>query len=419
MNEKEEEYLKPIKILSEFNYKVGILGAQISAINNDIYSPVLRSIADGLLNEFKSFSPVANLLPKLDASIHSSIATFTREANLAISNLTNAANVMNLASVISEKPLSWLNRVDSINSLSPDTGLTQSIAQSASAMATVVKSAKALEITNPIIDQRMISILGIESNFSKLSATSILAESSLSSFKWNDLGNQIGIDQTARAKIDDSFTAFSKSYSELFKSIQVVPQSVIDFNPSIIRRTPIEYYTGAELCHTISVPERLMVDREPIPKKILVDNKYGLENELPKIDPELVKLWAGANQSLASNNPDKIRHFSISFRELLTQVLHRLSPDEEVKKWTSNPHHYKEGRPTREARLLYISRDINLGSFHNFVQKDVTATLEFIKLFQEGTHEVVPCFTERQLVALKAKAESTLNFLIEIGLREA
>ena len=68
---------------------------------------------------------------------------------------------------------------------------------------------------------------------------------------------------------------------------------------------------------------------------------------------------------------------------------------------------------------MYICRDINIGPFQKFVQKDVAATIEFINLFQEGTHKVTSSFTEQQLLALKAKTESTLTFLMEIGLTDA
>lgn len=421
MKEKEEEYLKPIGILSDFNSRTGILATQISALNSSIYSSGLASIANSLANEYKAFSPIADLLPKLDTSIYSSVTAIARDANLAISSLTKNENVLGLAPIVSSKPLSWLNGIDSIHSLSPISGISQTIAQSANAVVSAmrIESVDAMRIASPLIDQFKISALGIESNFSRLSATSILAESALSAFKWNELGAQIGIDQTAKLRLSDSFVAVSESYSNLFKSIQIVPQSIIDYNPSVIRRTPIEYYTGAELCRIISIPDKPAVEKELFSNQIQIENRRALERNLPRIDSSLFRLWDGANQALTSDNPDRVRHFSTSVRELMTNVLHHLSPDDEVKKWSSNPSFYKDGRPTREARLMYICRDINIGPFQKFVQKDVAATIEFINLFHEGTHRVTSSFTEQQLLALKAKTESTLTFLMEIGLTDA
>jgi hypothetical protein len=46
------------------------------------------------------------------------------------------------------------------------------------------------------------------------------------------------------------------------------------------------------------------------------------------------------------------------FGELFTHILHGLSPDAEVRKWSTEPAHYHNGRrPTRRAWLLYICRE--------------------------------------------------------------
>lgn len=420
MKRTEEEYLRPINILSDFNSRMGVLATQISAQTDAIYSPALGSLADGLLNEYKSFSPITDLLPKIDFSIGSSLTGIAREANLAISSLTNNENVLALGCLVSERPHSWLNGIDSIHLLSPISGIAQTIAQSAGAVTSGlrIESTEAFRISSAFIDQVKVSTLGIESNFSKLSATSILAECSLSGFKWNELGAQIGIDQSTQLRLGESIRAVSESYSELFKSIQAAPLSIINYTPSVIRQPPIEYYNGAELCRLISIPDQPLPEREFFSNKIMIDNKLALERNLPIIGSDLVQLWDGANQALASNNPDRVRHFSSSVRELMTNVLHKLSPDDDVKKWSSDPSFYKDGRPTREARLMYICRDINAGPFKTFVKKDVVATIEFINLFHEGTHKIKAAFTENQLLALKAKAESTLNFWLGIGWRD-
>ena len=48
------------------------------------------------------------------------------------------------------------------------------------------------------------------------------------------------------------------------------------------------------------------------------------------------------------------------------------------------------------------------------MEKDIQATIEFIAIFQDGTHSIESGFTPAQLVALKSKAEATLKFLLEI-----
>ena len=49
-----------------------------------------------------------------------------------------------------------------------------------------------------------------------------------------------------------------------------------------------------------------------------------------------------------------------------------------------------------------------------FVEKDIHATIEFIDIFQDGTHSIESGITPQQLIAIKSKAETTLKFLLEI-----
>lgn len=133
-----------------------------------------------------------------------------------------------------------------------------------------------------------------------------------------------------------------------------------------------------------------------------------------EFNSELIIPLNGARKSLRSNNPDRIRHFAISLRELFTRVLHSLAPDEKVGEWSQDPNHYHKGRPTRRARLLFACREINQDPFSNFIEKDIDAVIAFLKLFQKGTHEAKSNFTDAQLTALQNRAESTLRFLLEI-----
>ncbi|OKH42917.1 hypothetical protein NIES2101_31895 [Calothrix sp. HK-06] len=130
---------------------------------------------------------------------------------------------------------------------------------------------------------------------------------------------------------------------------------------------------------------------------------------------DLVRMWQGANAVLNStNNPDYVRHFGTSLRELLTQVIQRLSPDKEIKKWTEDKNHFHNGSPTRKARLLYISRSINHNNFSDFLEEDVDSTLELISSFNRATHAPTPPFSHTQLLTMQARLRAIVNFLIEI-----
>ena len=86
-----------------------------------------------------------------------------------------------------------------------------------------------------------------------------------------------------------------------------------------------------------------------------------------------------------SRNPDRARHVTTSVRELFSQVLHGLAPDEEVRAWSSNEQHFQNRRPTRRARLLYICRHINSDPLTRFVEDDVQAALSFVEALNADT----------------------------------
>lgn len=135
---------------------------------------------------------------------------------------------------------------------------------------------------------------------------------------------------------------------------------------------------------------------------------------LRTVNPELVDLWRGAKAAIQSDNPDRARHVIVSLRELTMHVLHTLASDDDVRKWTSEDKHYHQGRPTREARLLFLCNPVNVDSFTDFIVEDVRSHIAFIRVLNGATHRMVLSLTDVQLSALVAKAEGLIRFLISI-----
>jgi hypothetical protein len=127
-------------------------------------------------------------------------------------------------------------------------------------------------------------------------------------------------------------------------------------------------------------------------------------------------LWSGANAAVKSQNPDKARHALVSARELATQVLHLLAPDQAVHHWSQSKDFYDEkGRPTRRARLFYTCRNVNSEPLKDFVEKDISSVLALFDVFQTGTHGIDSNFSDKQLKMIFRRAESALCSLIEIS----
>jgi Predicted pPIWI-associating nuclease len=156
-------------------------------------------------------------------------------------------------------------------------------------------------------------------------------------------------------------------------------------------------------------------ERQETTKGVRRETEDRLNYLLAELNQELLTLLKGAQQTLESENPDRVRHFSASLRELFTNILHLLAPDDEVKGWSTEPTYYERGRPTRKARLFYICRLLNHDPFSTFVEKDIDTMLVFLQLFQQGTHEAASKYSDYQLRIMLTKMESTLRFLLEIS----
>ena len=171
---------------------------------------------------------------------------------------------------------------------------------------------------------------------------------------------------------------------------------------------------GSSLLEIISNNESERYDREinTFEYEIRQDTEKSLNDLFHRFNPKLKPLLHGAREAIYSTNPDKERHILVSLREMITHILHGISPDKEVKKWTSAPEHYHNNRPTRKARILYVCRNINFGPFEDFMHYDVESTIKFIELLNNGTHRVEPSLTEEQLESLIVRAESMAEFLL-------
>ena len=256
--------------------------------------------------------------------------------------------------------------------------------------------------------------LTLYSHFDNIAQASLLAQKRLLNFPGENLERRIFYKSHEFPVALDSFSTFTQSYESLIQSFNNEKFNIVDFPPFVSRLPPVEILTSSDLLYSISRDETedYVDEADDLEIEIREDIESSLEELLGYINPEIIRLWQGAKEAVSSTNPDKKRHVVVSLREMLTHILHGIAPDSEVSKWTTNPIHYYEGRPTRKARLLYICRDINHGSFEQFVSKDVEAHIKFIRLFQRGTHEIDINFTEQQLRTLVVRTEALSRFLL-------
>jgi hypothetical protein len=216
---------------------------------------------------------------------------------------------------------------------------------------------------------------------------------------------------------------FRLSYSNLFVSQSLL--SLPSRKEQLYDLSANEYFNNEGLLGAVVEPEvadnvqttldeGLLAERRRVQNQIQTSTHEALATMLRDLDPGYVEMWNGSIQAFKSDNPDRYRHAVVSLRELFTQVLHRLAPDEAVKKWAT-PDMYHQGKLTRKARLLYICRHIKDDKLAKFVQKDIDAVLELADFLNGRTHEIAPRMDEITFKALVLRLEGTIRYLLELS----
>lgn len=258
----------------------------------------------------------------------------------------------------------------------------------------------------------------LTSHLSQITQTSALAQSTLANIELAKIGGAFHIADDIKASFTNQFADFSTSYKNLFKSFEVSETSLFRLPPSISELPTIEFFNGVDLLETTVEEENqdeFEEERIIVREEIRESAKDSVIIQLEEINEDWIAMLEGARQAFNSTNPDKTRHCITSLRELVREIMQYLSPDNEIKGWSKSPDDFYNNRPTRKARLRYITRNINHGAFTKFVEKDIEAILAAIDIFQAGTHVANSKLTDAQIAALITRVESTILFLFSIA----
>ena len=241
----------------------------------------------------------------------------------------------------------------------------------------------------------------------------------MSQIDFGAISNRFNIEMSVISALEGSIDHTTESYGRLANSLRDI--SDITQLPAFVLpgATREIYNTGITL---VSLSPSDKKDEDDTEKEIQLFAEAEFETPscidlLQQVDPELVRLYIGANQALSSNNADRARHILSSLRELCNHVLWRLAPGDLVSAWIVRNKMKKEliheGRPTRRARILYICREIDNEPLSEFLTYDTKAFVKLIKLFNR-VHELKPGLTDEQLRAIFHKTESLLKYMLQI-----
>jgi Predicted pPIWI-associating nuclease len=383
-----EPYASVLGSILNLNFGYSSIGNSLQHLTNPILSNGLLGVASTIQTQFGYLNQISSSLPNLDHIIKQN--TFlepSRSVSLGLSNFSALNNVSYLSDWIVKNNQNYLKSHHFTN-------IASSLQQN--------------------IDIKTLVSFGIESNLAKATELAILSEKSLYKFGTIEIGNLVNLSAKHRDMITNSSMSVFNSYSNLINSFSINPITYAEVEPSLNKIAPVSVYTTSNFLESITIDEEFNEEDVKVKYEIQYENEFSLSSHLPLIDVGLFRMWQGAVQSLKSDNPEKSRHFITSIRELFTHVFHKLAPDEEINKWTSDSIHFANGKPTRKARMKYILRDVSSKPMEKMIEKEVEATLELINIFQQGTHSIQSNFMPNQLIAIKAKAETSLRFLLEI-----
>ena len=137
------------------------------------------------------------------------------------------------------------------------------------------------------------------------------------------------------------------------------------------------------------------------------------ERLLQEVDPHLAELIRGAQDAFEGHNADRVRHVLSSLRELWNHVLRSLAPDHAVRAWTNEGQNFRDGKPTRRARVMYLCRSLADAPLIDFVMQDASVLMTLFSIFNR-VHELNPAFSDSQLRALLLRTRSALTYLLQI-----
>jgi len=242
------------------------------------------------------------------------------------------------------------------------------------------------------------SILAGDANFGILS----LLDTNVHSINWDNVSQGYFGSKLDTFRIQDQFVNLSNRYNKTLES---------GISDDMLSYATQDYVANTSFI-AISATT-LEEDRAQVIQRYYDIEKVDEASQLLKrVNPRFVSMYEGAIDALYSDNPDRVRHFSVSFRELFTHIMHSVAPDKEIEAWSSDESLFHKGRPTRKARLKYITRGLDSHSFQKYLYATIEATDEFLNLFQRGTHAVDSGYTQSQLDAMRIQADATIRLLI-------
>jgi hypothetical protein len=230
--------------------------------------------------------------------------------------------------------------------------------------------------------------------------------------------NVTGLPAATVLKMENSFTSLIGRYDCFASSFRDL-SDIIKLPSFVLPGAAREVLTTSQVVKSCATIEDEILcenldDREF--SEVVQDVKSDCIGLLSSVDPDLVRPYMGAWESLNGDNSDRSRHILTSLRELWSHLLRRLAPNEQVLHWIvgkGNDLIDDNGNPTRRAKTLYICREIDNDPLKDFICFDIRAFVKMLK-FLNSLHELKQGLTDVQLRRVLIRTDSYLMFILQI-----
>ncbi len=237
------------------------------------------------------------------------------------------------------------------------------------------------------------------------------------------------LDNQVFHQYNDIFDEFNKVefYNRKFYNLYFTSDNLFkEFPVSIIDFPSKQTYLSSRLIKLLFINQEEQSVKSDLNLKFIeisVSNESDLILLLDEMDKNLKTMYIGARDSISINIEDKTRHYMISKRELINNILRILAPDDCLMRWIEEEKISElgleiideKGNPTKKGRLLYICRNLLSSEFKEYILEDISTLTKYIRKNQGAVHRLDLFENEDILLSDLELTKNLIVYLIKIS----
>ncbi|WP_099435381.1 hypothetical protein VKI22_06105 [Cyanobacterium aponinum UTEX 3221] len=227
--------------------------------------------------------------------------------------------------------------------------------------------------------------------------------------------------------LDNTINSFFEDFKDILPCLIEIRKSYISLTKEdTFKELKTSNYYSTEFIYILQLVEELLKDKtrkkystpeiaQILAKEDEIKEDKNFESLLNRLHKNLVNLWQGALFAMSSkkDNPDFVRHYSISLRELLLGVINQLADKEDVINWLKKQG-IKDSEIYTSDKKEYIKR---IHQIHYIYKSDIEGNKEvnfqddYIRLYESILHKL-PLFFNANIHGVDEKYHNISNLVL-------